>query len=251
METSEAEKIQEKIRQEHKPVKLKRFYKKATVKGKKRPYAIALDGKLIKTPLKAELEVPGKKLARGIADEWNAQKDFIDLNGMYLTKYASATQDGTAPRKEAIVDEIVAYASSDLLCYRADKPQGLVERQSAAWDPVLKWAEDTHGLNFICVAGVVYASQPETTLAKTHAMLMEKDAYVLTGIHTLTTLLGSALLAIAVVEGAISPDDCWNAAHLDEDWNIEQWGADQDAMARREVRRAEFDGILRFCKLAG
>ncbi len=251
MDENEADRIQGKIRDERKPERMKKFYKKATVKGKTAPFAIALDGKMMKTPLMEMLEIPTRALAREIAREWNAQEKFVDLNNMHLTKYANIAVDGVAPRKEAIVDEIVAYASSDLLCYRADTPQGLVDRQSAAWDPVLKWAEDTHKLNFICVAGVIYASQPAPTLAAAHNLLMQKDTHSLTGIHNLTTLLGSALLAMAVVEGAMTQDDCWNAAHLDEDWNIEQWGTDDDALKRRETRRAEFDGILRFCRLAG
>ena len=141
MDENEADRIQGKIRDERKPVKLKKFYKEAKIKGLRAPYKITLDGKAMKTPLKAELKVPSKALAKAIAAEWNAQEEFVDLNAMFLTKYASATQDGTEPRKQAIVDEIVAYASSDLVCYRADTPQGLVDRQSAAWDPILKWAE--------------------------------------------------------------------------------------------------------------
>ncbi len=249
MDENEADRIQNKIRKERKPARLKRFYKKAAVKGARAPYKITLDGKVMKTPLKSDLKVPNKALAREIAVEWNGQEEFVDLNAMLLTRYASATQDGTEPRKQAIVDEIVAFASSDLVCYRADTPQGLVDRQSAAWDPVLKWAQDTHKLNFICVAGVIYASQPDPTLGRAHNLLMAKNAHSLTGIHNLTTLLGSALLAMAVVDGANSADECWNAAHLDEDWNIEQWGSDDDAIERRKVRRAEFDGILRFCRL--
>ena len=249
MDENEADRIQDKIRQERKPEKVKKFYKKASVRGKKAPFSIALDGRVLKTPSKEPLEIPSRALARAVADEWNAQQEFVDLNAMFLTKYASAAQDGTMQRKEAIVDEIVAYASSDLVCYRADTPQGLVDRQTNAWDPVLEWARKTHNLKFICVAGIIYATQPDTTLAQAHKLLMEKDPHTLTGIHHLTNLLGSALLSIAVTEGALSDNDCWNAAHLDEDWNIEQWGTDEDAMERRKVRRTEFDGILRFCEL--
>ncbi len=251
MEENEADRIQGKLRDERKPVKMKKFYKEAKVEGLKAPFKVELDGRVMKTPLKSVLEIPSKALAKEIAAEWNAQDEFIETSAMFLTKYANIAVDQVAAGPEATVDEIVAYASSDLVCYRADTPQGLVDRQSAAWDPVLKWAEDKHKLNFICVAGIVYASQPVATLATTHDLLSKMNAHTLTVIHHLTTLMGSALLAMVMVEGAITADDAWNAAHLDEDWNIEQWGTDDDAIERRKVRRGEFDGILAFYRLVG
>jgi len=250
MDVDEADRIQNKLRDERKPQQLKKFYKKATVKGKKAPFCIALDGRVMKTPLKASLEIPSKALARAIADEWNAQGEFVDLNNMFLTKYANTAIDRVETRKENIVDEIVAFASSDLVCYRADTPQGLVDKQAQSWDPVLKWAHEHHGLNFICVAGIIYASQPDATLVAAHGVLSALDAYSLTAIHNLTTLTGSALLAMAVIDGAITADEGWNAAHVDEDWNIAQWGTDDDAIERRKLRRGEFDGIIEFYRLS-
>lgn len=249
MEASEADRIQGKIREEIKPVKIRKFYKKATVVGKQAPYNVALDGRKMKTPLKSVLEIPTKALAKAIAREWNEQGEFIEIAQMHLTKYANIAIDQVGPRKEETIDEITAYASSDLVCYRADTPQGLVERQSLSWDAVLKWAENSHNLNFICVAGIVYASQPVTSLALFHKLLSKRDDHALTVIYNITTLTGSALLALSVVEGGISSDECWSAAHIDEDWNIEQWGTDEDASARREKRRAEFDGLLTFYNL--
>ena len=249
MEASEADKIQGKLRDELKPVKIKKFYKIAAVKGKKAPFTVALDGRVIKTPLKAVLDLPTKALATAIAAEWNAQGEFIDIAAMHLTKFANNAVDQVAGRREDIVDEIVAYASSDLLCYRADTPQGLVDRQSECWDRVLKWAETQHQLNFICVAGIVYASQPIATLAKAHDFLSDMDSHKLTSIHNITILIGSALLAMAVVDGEMSDDEAWTAAHLDEDWNIDQWGTDEDAIIRRNLRRSEFNGILAFYQL--
>jgi len=249
MEASEADSIQEKIRDELKPVKIKKFYKKATVVGKKAPFNVALDGRKIKTPLKSVLEIPTKALAKAIAGEWNEQSDFIEITQMYLTKYANIALDQVGLRKEETVDEITAYASSDLVCYRADTPQGLVDRQSLSWDPVLEWAENSHNLNFICVAGIIYTSQPVSSLGLFHDLLSSRDNHSLTVVHNITTLIGSALLALSVVEGEISSDECWSAAHIDEDWNIEQWGTDEDASARREQRRAEFDGLLTFYNL--
>ncbi len=251
MDEQEASDVQDKIREERKPQKLKRFYKKATVSGKKAPFGIKLDGRVLKTPMKTALELPTRKLARKIADEWNEQGEFVEVEEMFVNKYANTATDRVEPRRQEIVDEIVAYASSDLVCYRAEAPQGLVDRQAESWDVVLKWAEETHGLTFICVAGIIYATQPDATLGAMHKMLTEtKSSYELTAIHNLTTLLGSGLLAVAACEGAFSDDEVWNAAHLDEDWNLELWGADDDAAARRLKRRKEFDGILAFHRLA-
>ena len=250
MEVSEADRIQGKLRDERKPQKLKKFYKKAGVKGKKAPFSIALDGRVMKTPLKTTLEIPTRALARAIVAEWNEQEEFVEPNQMHLTKYANTAVDRVEPRKEMIVDEIVAFASSDLVCYRADTPQGLVDRQAQSWDRVLDWAQECHQLRFICVAGIIYASQPEATLAAAHGVLSALDAYTLTAVHNLTTLTGSALLAMALVDGEISADEGWNAAHVDEDWNADQWGSDDDAIARRKLRRIEYDGILNFYRLS-
>ena len=246
MEASEADSIQGKIREELKPVKIKKFYKKASVVGKEAPFNVALDGRKIKTPLKSVLEIPTKSLADAIAVEWNEQGEFIEIGLMHLAKYANIAIDQVGLRKEQTVDEITSYASSDLVCCRADTPQGLVERQALSWDPVLEWAENTHKLNFICVAGVIYTNQPVNSLALFHELLSRRDDHSLTVVHNITTMIGSALLALSVVEGGISRDDCWNAAHLDEDWNIELWGTDEDASTRRVQRRAEFDALLAF-----
>ncbi len=251
MDEQEINDVQEKLRDERKPPKLKRFYKKATVSGKTAPFAIKLDKHVLKTPLKAALDLPTRKLARKIADEWNAQGEFVEPAEMFVTKYANTAIDRVETRRQNIVDEVVAFASSDLVCYRAESPQGLVDRQAQSWDAVLKWANDAHGLTFVCVAGIIYATQPDATLGALHKMLAEeKTANELTAIHNLTTLLGSGLLAIAACEGAFSDDEVWNAAHLDEDWNLELWGGDDDAAARRLKRRKEFDGILEFHRLA-
>jgi chaperone required for assembly of F1-ATPase len=250
MEENEASRIQDKIKQERKPQRLKKFFKKATVSGRSAPFGIKLDGRQLKTPLKATLALPTRVLARKIADEWNAQGEIIELEQMFLNKYANTVTDRVESRREDIVNEIVAFASSDLVCYRAESPQGLVERQGQAWDPILKWAEDCHQLNFVCVAGIIYATQPEKTLVGAYKLLDQRDSYALTAIHNLTTLTGSALIAIAVTDGFLSDDEAWDAAHVDEDWNIEQWGSDDDAVERRKFRRKEFGGILEFHRLA-
>lgn len=250
MEEKEAERVQEKIKLERKPKKLKRFYKKASRAGNSAPYGVKLDGRELKTPMKNALNLPTRKLAQAIVAEWNAQQDFVESDKMFLTKFANTAIDRVELRREEIIDEIVAFASSDLLCYRAEAPQGLADRQNRHWDPVLDWAKTTHGLEFVCVGGIVYAKQPDETLIKTHGLLSEKTSYELTAIHNLTTMLGSALLALAVCDGFLDAESCWEAGHVDENWNMELWGADEDAIKRNEFRRAEFDEVLRFYALS-
>lgn len=250
MKDEDAEAIQNKLRQERKPARLKRFYKKASLKPVKGGWLVLLDGKELKTPAKNTLLITSEPLAKAIVDEWNGQGEYIEPDSMPLTKYANTALDRVAPRRGAIIDEIVAFASSDLVCYRADTPQGLVDMQSALWNPVLDWAQKTHNLGFVCVAGIIYATQPEITLVGLYNLLEQETDSALNAIYNLTTLTGSALIALAVCHGAIQADFAWQAAHADEDWNIRQWGSDADAAERRALRRAEFDGILAYHGLA-
>lgn len=250
MEEKEAGKIQDKLRQERKPARLKRFYEKVSLKPVDDGWCILLDGRELKTPVKSRLVIASIKLAEAIMAEWNGQGDEIDPDSMPLTKYANTAVDRVAPRRVAIIDEIVAFAASDLVCYRAVSPQALVDLQALFWDPVLDWARVTHDLRFVCVAGVVYASQPHTTLAKLSKILEQETDAALNAIFNLTTLTGSALVALALARKALDADAAWQAVHVDEDWNIRHWGSDEDADKRRTFRRAEFDGILRYLALA-
>lgn len=228
----------------------KRFYRTVEVIENAGGFEIALDGRPVRTPLKNLLAVPNRSLAEAIAAEWLAQDDVVDPATMPLTRLANTALDRVASRTAEIVDEIAAYAGDDMVCYRAEGPDTLVLRQAQHWDPVLQRVEREIGGRFILVQGVVHQSQPDETIARLRARLGRYDAFTLTGLHNMMTLTGSALIAEAVTAGFLSAEAAWAAAHVDEDWQIEQWGADEEAMIRRAARESEFATSARFVAMA-
>jgi len=223
----------------------KRFYDIVTVTQDTGGFGIALDGRAVRTPARAPLILPNRGLAEAIAEEWAAQSEHIVPATMVLTKLANTALDRVAGRERKVTADIVAYANCDLLCYRAEAPERLVERQSAAWDPLLTWAARRLGSHFVCVTGLVHHPQPPAALAALGRELEGAGAFRLAALHTITTLSGSAILTLALLDGAVSADAAWGAAHVDEDWQIEQWGSDPEAEARRAARRHEFDCAMR------
>lgn len=219
----------------------RRFYKAVAVTEEPGGFGVALDRRPLRTPARAPLTVPNRRLAEAMAEEWAAQGEHIVPATMVLTKLANTAIDRVAGRDHAVAADIVAYAGCDLLCYRAEAPERLAARQAGAWDPPLAWAARRLGSHFVCVTGVVHHPQPDAALDALVRALEGKGPYRLAALHTITTLTGSALLALGLLEGAISPDAAWAAAHVDEDWQIEQWGSDVEAEARRAERRREFD----------
>jgi chaperone required for assembly of F1-ATPase len=202
-------------------------------------YAVTLDGKPVRTPGRRALAAPDRALARAIAAEWDAQREVIDPAAMPLTRLANAIIDGVAEKPGPVAAEIEKYLASDLLFYRASNPQQLSERQAAQWDPIIAWARDTLGAHFKVGEGVVHVAQPEAAL-KAAVAVIPTDPWRLGAVHVITTLTGSALIALAMARGALSVDAAWQAAHVDEDWNMAQWGKDEMAMERRAFRYAEF-----------
>jgi chaperone required for assembly of F1-ATPase len=178
-----------------------------------------------------------------IALEWQAQVEVIDPPRMPVTRLANVIIDGIATSPDAVTDEIEQYLGSDLLCYRADAPPGLVERQTKSWDPILAWARDELGAHFVRAEGVVFVAQPEAAIAAARAAI-PKDVWRLGAVASITMLTGSALLALALNAGALDADTAWAAAHVDEDWQMSQWGSDSEAVKRRDGRRAEFDAAV-------
>lgn len=239
----------EAARRNVRPTLRKRFYKTAAVAPDGDLFAITLDGKPVRTPARRPLAAPTRALAQAIADEWQAQTDVIDPARMPLTRLANAIIDGVTNKPEGVRDEIVKYLGSDLLFYRADGPEGLTERQAQHWDPVVRWAADTLGARFIMVEGVVFAAQPEEAI-KAAVKAIPADAWRLGAAHSVMTLTGSALLALALAENAIDADAAWSAAHVDEDWQMQQWGSDTLAMERRAHRLAEMKAAAAILKLA-
>jgi chaperone required for assembly of F1-ATPase len=240
----------EAARRNARPTLRKRFYKSAGVTPEGGQFVVTLDGKPVRTPARRPLAAPTRELAQAIADEWQAQTDVIDPAHMPLTRLANSIIDGVADKSEDVRNEIVKYLGSDLLFYRADGPEGLIERQAQHWDPIVRWAAEQLGARFIMVEGVVFAAQPEEAIAAA-AKAIPADAWRLGAAHSVMTLTGSALLALALAENAIDADQAWKAAHVDEDWQMEQWGRDTLAMERRAHREAEMKAAAAVMKLCG
>jgi chaperone required for assembly of F1-ATPase len=218
----------------------KRFYKHVTVGEDNGAFLVLLDSKSVKTPAKKVFALPVESLAQAAVEEWSAQETLIDPAKMPITRMANSALDGVVDKTEEVMDEIIQFSGTDLLFYRADSPSGLVELQAKAWDPIVEWADSELGAKFIITEGIIHVMQPSEAIdAYTARLKQYASPFVLTGLHSATTLLGSALLALAVAEGRLSAEDAWQAAHVDEDWNITHWGTDDEAEARRAFRWAD------------
>ena len=223
----------------------KRFYKAAAVAADGQVFAVRLDDKPVRTPGRALLALPTERAAALVAAEFEAQRETIDPFTMPVLRLANTAIDGVASDTQAVLEDILRYSASDLLCYRADAPDGLVHRQGEAWDPVLDRLRATLGARFYLAEGIVHVEQPREAIAALGVWLRQREEpFRLASMHVLTTLTGSALLAIAVEAGWMDPDAGWAAAHVDEDWNIEQWGEDAEATQRRALRKRDFDAAV-------
>jgi chaperone required for assembly of F1-ATPase len=225
----------------------KRFYTQAGVAESPDGFAITLDGKSIRTPSGRALVAPTLAIAETIAAEWEAQKETIDPLTMPVTRFANSVVDAVVERVDAVTDDIARYFGSDLLFYRAGHPEALVAREAALWDPPLFWAAEALGAHFILAEGIVHVRQPDQAIAAARAAL-PSDPWSVAALHVVTTTTGSALLALALLHGVLDADQVWAAAHVDEDWNISQWGVDEEVAARRAARLVDFTaaaGILK------
>jgi len=218
----------------------KRFYKDVSVAPVENGFAVHLDGRPVRTPGKAVMVLPTEKAANLVADEFAAQGEVIDPVTMPVMRLVNTAVDGVATDPQAVLEDVLRFASSDLLCYRADAPQGLVDRQNKHWDPVLDWARGRLGARFNLAEGVIHVEQPRETIAVLGSHLGQRaEPMRLAAIHVMTSLTGSALLALAVDFGEIDGEEAWLAAHVDEDWQIEHWGHDAEAVARRSARKRD------------
>jgi chaperone required for assembly of F1-ATPase len=240
----------ESARRGGRPTLRKRFYERAHV-GEKidEGYPVLLDGKPVRTPARKMLAAPTQALAERIAEEWGAQEDVIDPARMPLTRLANAIIDAVGSNAQAIADEITNYLGTDLVCYRADQPEGLVAKQAAEWDRVLDFAHEKFGARFVQVQGVMHAAQPAAAIAAAKRGI-PADAWRLGAVSSITTLTGSALLALALAHQAMDADAVWRVAHADEDWQMSQWGRDTMALARRDFREGEFRAAATVLALA-
>jgi chaperone required for assembly of F1-ATPase len=237
---------------------MKRFYKTVSVAAAEtsadageQEHRILLDGRPMRTPAKRVLAVPSRALAEAVAIEWDAQREQIDPTAMPLTRLVNSTLDGVRGREDDVRAEIAKYAASDLVCYRAGEPEGLVRRQAEMWDPVLAWSREALGAELRVAEGLMPAEQPESAQAAVARELATKNAFALAALHVMTTLTGSALLALAHAKGRLTAEAAWTAAHVDEDWQIAKWGEDAEAAARRQRRWAEMQAASRLLALLG
>ncbi|MEM9012576.1 MAG: ATP12 family protein [Pseudomonadota bacterium] len=203
-------------------------------------FALSLDTRPVQTPAKRPLILPTEALAEAIAEEWRGQGAHVVPTSMPLTRMANAAIDKVAPAPMAVVEHLAAYGETDLLCHLAEGPEGLVERQRTGWGPVIAWAAETHAIRLHQTAGVMPLTQPAESLANLRGVLAGRDAFALTAAYDLVTLSGSALLALAVIDGFRSAEAAWGLSRLDEDWQIAEWGEDAEAAADAAARRAAF-----------
>jgi chaperone required for assembly of F1-ATPase len=224
------------------PPPVGRFYKAVEVREADGRHALLLDGRGARTPGRNPLAATSRALMLEVAAEWERQHETIDPAKMPLTRLLNSAIDGVAHTMAETRADILGYAGSDLLCYRAEEPDTLVARQAHAFDPVMRWAAESLGARLNVTTGVMHVAQPPEALAAIAAAL---DAYddpiALAALSVMTTLTGSAVLALAVARGFLSAEAAWQAAHVDEDFQAERWGEDREAVARREARWREFE----------
>jgi len=212
-------------------------------------FAIALDGRPVRTPAKSPLSVPVAGLAEAIAAEWSAQEDEVKPLSMLLTRLASTAIDKVPAERDRFVEELVGYSESDLLCYRAEHPPELVARQEAAWQPLLDWAAQRHAAPLTVIQGVMPQSQPAETIAALRAAVEAHDDWSFTGLYSATTAAGSLIIGLALLDGRLVADEAFDLSQLDESFQIEQWGLDAEAERRREAIRAELQAVSEFLEL--
>jgi chaperone required for assembly of F1-ATPase len=230
----------------------KRFYTKVGVSAGDEGHSVTLDDKTIRTPSRNALAVPSRAVADLMAAEWGAQQEFIDPLSMPITRLANSVLDAISTEEQiaAVRDDIAKYFGSDLLFYRASHPDALIEREAAAWDPVLFWVAEELNAHFILAEGVMHVGQPAQALAAAQAAL-PTDSWRVAALHMVTTITGSALLALALLRGRLSAEEVWAAAFVDEDWNAEKWGLDEEAAARRAARKVDFEGAVAVLRALG
>src|SRR6185437_1566052 len=231
---------QEAVRRATRAPLRKRFYATAGVMEAEGGFAATLDSKPIRTPSGRIVAVPARTIADAVAAEWEAQKETIDPVTMPMTRFANSVVDAVVDRVGIVRDDIAKYLGSDLLFYRAGHPEALVAREAEHWDPILFWAADALGAHFILAEGIVHVAQPESAIKAARAAF-PNDSWSVAALHVVTTLTGSALLALALTHGVRDAEQVWAAAHVDEDFNAEQWGEDAEVSVRRAARRRDFE----------
>jgi chaperone required for assembly of F1-ATPase len=228
---------------------MKRVYRLVATEPAEGGHAVTLDGKRMRTPGRRELLLPTAPLAAAIAAEWDAQVEEIRPATMPLTRLAATAIDRTADQRDQAITETASYAGTDLVCYRADHPPALAERQHAAWQPLIDWAAERYGARLEATAGIVPKRQSATTLARFVETVAEFDNFALTGLHTVTAACGSLIIALALADGRLDAAQAFALSQLDETFQIEAWGEDAEAKQRRDALAADIAATARFLAL--
>ncbi|SEQ37082.1 Chaperone required for the assembly of the F1-ATPase [Loktanella sp. DSM 29012] len=228
----------------------KRFWTMAEVVTRDGGFAVDLDGRPVKTPYKTPLVMPTRALAEAVASEWQAQVELIDPQTMPVTRAANSAIDKVMPQRAEVAAMLAVYAETDLLCYRATAPEALIAQQDAAWNPWLSWAAQALDAPLHVTAGIMPIEQPAESLQRLHDRVAAFDAWELTGFHDLVQLSGSLVLALAVAAGKLTPDEAWTLSRIDEDFQISQWGDDEEATHVAEIKAQAFSDGARFMVMA-
>lgn len=228
---------------------MKRFYKTSQVEAGGEGYLVRLDARELRTPAKNRMLLASQPLAQAIAAEWDAQDEEIVPAAMPMMGFASTAVDRVTSQRQAVIDEIAHFAESDLLCHRADLPEDLVRRQMDAWQPLLDWCAKRYGAHLEVANGIMPVEQPPASLVALKRSVGEHDDSVLAGLHTLTSIYGSVIMALAVIEGRLTPLAAFDASQLDEDFQVERWGTDSEAETRRANLRRDALDAARFIEL--
>lgn len=225
---------------------MKRFWADVAVLPEGEGFAVKLDGRGVKTPAKRALVVPTQACAELIAEEWAAQEGTVDPTSMPHTRMANAAIDKVAEQFDEVAALIAVYGGTDLLCYRATDPAGLVARQSATWDPFLDWCTDTYGARLTTAQGVMFHAQDPDALTRLHAAVQSKSDFELAALHDLVSLTGSLVLGLAAAKSAFPASQLWEASRVDESWQIEQWGDDEEAAEVAQIKEQAFHTAYQF-----
>lgn len=220
--------------------KAKRFWNKASVRGTDGGYTVHLDDRPVRTPSKSALLVPTEALAARIAVEWDAQEGVIDPLSMPFTRSANSAIDKVTPQQAQVADMLAAYGDADLTCYRADSPAELVARQADAWDPLLDWAASRLDARLVPITGVMHRPQDARALAALSNRVHAMDAFALTAFHDLVALSGSLIIGFAALHDLHPPRELWAASRIDETWQQEFWGVDDEAQALAQTKESDF-----------
>jgi chaperone required for assembly of F1-ATPase len=225
---------------------VKRFYKEVTVGADGDGHRILLDGRPVNSPARRPLVLPHAALADAVAEEWRDQGETIEQAGMVLTRLASTTLDRMPALRGAAIDEVVDYALTDLLCYRAGEPTTLAERQLQTWQPWLDWLARSRGATLVVTTAMLPVTQPEAAVARLRHGIEQLDDWRLVGLHAATTALGSVVLGLALLDGEIDAEQAFAASLLDELYEIERWGLERDAERRHQALQRDLRAIERF-----